>query len=113
MWNDPRPMAISPSCAECRAISRELSEIYDKVRERLDKMDPATLETRLSEFSSLFADGEYKGQTLPTIAPEILDPSLLGRGANAPLHKPDYPFVQVIRRKLEHEAKTGHKITFP
>ena len=98
-------MPSSQNCAECQAIAKELAELYEKVSEELDNVDPATLEARLAEWKTLLSDGEHKGQTLPTVAPEIRNLNLL------PTH--DHPFAPIIWRKRQHESKTGHKVNFP
>lgn len=95
---------MSSNCPECRAISRELANVFGKAAEAVDNIDPAVLQRKLGEWRCWFVDGDLNGKNLPTIAPEILDPRL---------HKPDSPFAQAFRRKLEHEQRTGHKIKFP
>jgi len=92
---------MGSDCPECRAISRQLAKIFGIVSEALD---PAVLRSRLSEWQTWIVDGEFKGEQLPTIAPEILD---------AKLHKPNNPFAEVFKHKLTHEQRTGHKIKFP
>jgi hypothetical protein len=95
---------MTPICEEC-AISRELADVHLRAVEALGKIVPSVMKTKVAEWQSWLRDGELRGQTLPTIAPEILD---MNRQ-----RQPNNDFARAFHRKLEHELRTGHKTRFP
>jgi hypothetical protein len=97
-------MADASGCRECRDIALELAQACTPV-EGGAAVDEQAMERRHTAWR-LWLTREYK--TRPIVAPEILD---MNKWYERP--RKAHRFARAYRKKIKHERKTGHKITFP
>lgn len=88
-------MSSSPSCAECEAIARELGEAYLKAWSASDRGTQAAWSAIYKMIGGTETDVERAEELLREAKPVSLNVS------------------RILRRKFQHEARTGHKLRRP
>jgi hypothetical protein len=88
-------MASSLPCIECEAIARELAEAYLNAWSASDRGTQAAWKALYKMVGGTEADVERAEELLPKARPVKLD------------------IGEILRRKFEHEGRTGHKVPRP
>jgi len=103
-------MAGPNQCEECRAILRDLAAALGQAIEVW--ADPRVKRSQIAAFCARLSDeGDLGGDTLPTVAPEILDLNQWFK--RRPEFTRDVPLARALSRKFKHEGQTGHEVLFP